>query len=80
MPPKPDLSYIGLDEFVDKPVVENCDAKTSETKPKYVRKNNDAPIIEEWVSDEEEEEVTKPKIEQKTVKPSIPKIEFVKPK
>nr|GEW60309.1 retrovirus-related Pol polyprotein from transposon TNT 1-94 [Tanacetum cinerariifolium] len=33
MPPKPDLSYIGLDEFANKPVVENCDAKTSETKP-----------------------------------------------
>nr|GEV60316.1 integrase, catalytic region, zinc finger, CCHC-type, peptidase aspartic, catalytic [Tanacetum cinerariifolium] len=64
MPPKPDLSYIGLDEFADKPVVENC-AKTSETKPKDVRKNNDAPIIEEWVSDDEEEEVTQPKIVQK---------------
>nr|GEW21188.1 hypothetical protein [Tanacetum cinerariifolium] len=34
MPLKPDLSYIGLDEFADKPVVNNCDAKTSETKPK----------------------------------------------
>nr|GEW63884.1 hypothetical protein [Tanacetum cinerariifolium] len=39
-----------------KHVVENCDAKTSETKPKDVRKNNDAPIIEEWVSDDEDEE------------------------
>nr|GEW19265.1 hypothetical protein [Tanacetum cinerariifolium] len=47
MPKKPDLSYIGLDEFADKPVVENCDAKTSETKPKDVRKNNDALLIEE---------------------------------
>nr|GFA15594.1 hypothetical protein [Tanacetum cinerariifolium] len=34
MPPKPDLSYIGLDEFVDKPVVKNYDAKSSESKPK----------------------------------------------
>nr|GEV52951.1 ubiquitin hydrolase [Tanacetum cinerariifolium] len=80
MPLKPDLSYIGLDEFADKPVVENCDAKTSETKPKDVRKNNDALIIEEWVSDDEEEEVTQSKIEHKTIKPSILKIEFVKPK
>nr|GEV45923.1 hypothetical protein [Tanacetum cinerariifolium] len=71
----------GLDEFDNKPAVENYDAKTSETKPKDVRKNNDAPIIKEWVSDDEdEEEVTQPKIEQKKVKPSIPKIKFVKPK
>nr|GEV77098.1 putative ribonuclease H-like domain-containing protein [Tanacetum cinerariifolium] len=80
MPPKPDLSFTGLDKFAIKPVVENCDAKTSKTKPKDVRKNNDAPIIKEYVLDDEEEEVTQPKIKQKTIKPSIPKIEFVKPK
>nr|GEW58077.1 ribonuclease H-like domain-containing protein [Tanacetum cinerariifolium] len=34
MPPKPDLSFTGIDKFSNKPVVENCDAKTSETKPK----------------------------------------------
>nr|GEV58817.1 putative ribonuclease H-like domain-containing protein [Tanacetum cinerariifolium] len=50
MPLKPDLSYIGLDEFADKLVVKNCDAKTSETKPKDAKKNNDALIIKEWVS------------------------------
>nr|GEX33669.1 hypothetical protein [Tanacetum cinerariifolium] len=66
-------------KFSNKPVVENCAAKTSKTKPKDVRKNNDAPIIEEWTSTDEEE-VTQPKIEQITVKPSIPKIVFVKPK
>nr|GFB64573.1 hypothetical protein [Tanacetum cinerariifolium] len=80
MPPKPELSFTGLDEFANKPVVENCDAKTSETKPKDVRKNNDALILEEWLLDDDEEEVTQPNIEQKIVKPSIPKIEFVKPK
>nr|GEZ80167.1 retrotransposon Orf1 [Tanacetum cinerariifolium] len=69
-----------LDEFANKPVVENRDAKTSETKPKNVRKNNDALIIDEWVSDDEDEEVAQPKSEHKIVKPSIPKIEFVKPK
>nr|GEZ09240.1 hypothetical protein [Tanacetum cinerariifolium] len=66
-------------EFTNKHVVENCDAKTSETKPKDVRKNNDAPIIEGCVLDEEEE-VTQPNIEHKTVKQSILKIEFIKPK
>ncbi|GJY70888.1 hypothetical protein Tco_0474591 [Tanacetum coccineum] len=66
MPPTPDLSFTGLDEFVNKPVVEN--------------RNSDAPIIEEWVSDSEKENVSQPKTEKKIVKPSIAKIEFVKPK
>nr|GEW56004.1 hypothetical protein [Tanacetum cinerariifolium] len=47
MPPTPDLSFTSLDEFVNKPVVENCKAKSSEEEPKVVRKNDDAPIIEE---------------------------------
>ncbi|GKA77262.1 hypothetical protein Tco_0783723 [Tanacetum coccineum] len=78
MPPTPDLSFTGLDEFVNKPVVEN--RKSDEEVSKIVRKNNDAPIIEEWVLDSEEENVSQPKTEKKTVKPSIAKIEFVKPK
>ncbi|GJY33988.1 putative ribonuclease H-like domain-containing protein [Tanacetum coccineum] len=53
MPPKPDLSFSGLEEFtsepiVIKPVAENSKAKASEAKPKAVRKNNGAPIIEDW--------------------------------
>ncbi|GJR65156.1 putative ribonuclease H-like domain-containing protein [Tanacetum coccineum] len=80
MPPTPDLSFTGLDEFVNEPVVENCKAMSSKEEPKVVRKNNDAPIIEEWVSDSEEENVSQTKTEKKTVKPSIAKIEFVKPK
>ncbi|GKA45866.1 hypothetical protein Tco_0738662, partial [Tanacetum coccineum] len=70
---KPDLSFSGLEEFtsepiVIKPIVENSEAKASEAKPKAIRKNNDAPIIKDWVSDSEEENV------------SQTKIEFVKPK
>ncbi|GJX61276.1 hypothetical protein Tco_0294176 [Tanacetum coccineum] len=85
MPPKLDLSFSGLEEFtsepiVIKPVVENSEAKASEAKPKAVRKNNGAPIIEDWVSDSEEEDVPQAKIEKKIVKPSFAKIEFVKPK
>ncbi|GJU18973.1 ribonuclease H-like domain-containing protein [Tanacetum coccineum] len=61
MPPTPDLSFTGLEEFtsehvVIKPIVENSEAKTSEAKPKSVRKNNGAPIIEDWVFDSEEED------------------------
>ncbi|GKF01419.1 putative ribonuclease H-like domain-containing protein [Tanacetum coccineum] len=47
MPPTPDLSFTGLDEFVNEPVVENYNAMSSKEEPKVVRKNDDAPIIEE---------------------------------
>ncbi|GKG38974.1 hypothetical protein Tco_0460686, partial [Tanacetum coccineum] len=77
MPATPDLSFTGLDEFVNKPVVEN--RKSDEEVSEIVRKNDNAPIIEEWVSDSEEENVSQPKTEKKTAKPSIAKIEFVKP-
>ncbi|GJU32572.1 hypothetical protein Tco_1176161 [Tanacetum coccineum] len=42
---------------VIKSVVKNSEAKTSEVKPKAIRKNNGAPIIEDWVSDSEVEDV-----------------------
>ncbi|GKA92203.1 ribonuclease H-like domain-containing protein [Tanacetum coccineum] len=67
MPPKPDLSFSGLEDFVNEPivskptvknpVVETSEAKASADKPKDVRKNNGTPIIEDWVSDSEEEDV-----------------------
>ncbi|GJT68284.1 ribonuclease H-like domain-containing protein [Tanacetum coccineum] len=78
MPPTPDLSFTGLDEFVNKPVVKN--RKSDEEVSKVVRKSDDSLIIEDWVSDSEEENVSQTKTEKKTVKPSIAKIEFVKPK
>ncbi|GKA28974.1 ribonuclease H-like domain-containing protein [Tanacetum coccineum] len=85
MPPKPDLSFTGLEEFTSepvvlKPVVENSEAKASEAKPKAVRKNNGVPIIEDWVSDSEEENMSQTKIEKKIAKPSFVKIDFVKAK
>ncbi|GKA78142.1 hypothetical protein Tco_0784679 [Tanacetum coccineum] len=74
--PKPDLSFTGLEEFknepvVIKPVVENSKAKASEAKPKAVMKNNGALNIKDWVSDSEEENVSQTKIEKKTAKPSF---------
>ncbi|GJZ06101.1 ribonuclease H-like domain-containing protein [Tanacetum coccineum] len=78
MPPTRDLSFTGLDEFVNNPVVEN--KKSDEEASKVVRKSNDSPIIEDWVSDSEKENVSQTKTEKKIVKPSIAKIEFVKPK
>ncbi|GKC71454.1 putative ribonuclease H-like domain-containing protein [Tanacetum coccineum] len=90
MPPKPDLSFSGLEEFVNepivsepivkKPIVETSKAKASADKPKVVRKNNGALIIEDWVSDNEEEDMPQAKIQKKIVKPSFAKIEFVKSK
>nr|GEY39795.1 hypothetical protein [Tanacetum cinerariifolium] len=70
MPPTPDLSYTGLDEFVNKLVPKHCKAKSSKAKyskeqPKVVRNNNDAPIIKKCVSDDEEENVSQPKIKRK---------------
>ncbi|GJU12727.1 ribonuclease H-like domain-containing protein [Tanacetum coccineum] len=77
-----------LEEFVNEPivseptvkkhVVETSEAKASADKPKVVRKNFGPPLIEDWISDSEDEAVSKPKIEKKTVKPSFSKIEFVK--
>ncbi|GJX40835.1 retrovirus-related pol polyprotein from transposon TNT 1-94 [Tanacetum coccineum] len=63
-----------------KPVVENSKAMSSEEEPKVVRKCDDALSIEEWVSDDEEEDVSQPKIKKKIVRPSIVKKEFVKSK
>ncbi|GJQ96793.1 putative ribonuclease H-like domain-containing protein [Tanacetum coccineum] len=67
---------ISLEEFVNEPivneptvkksVVETSEAKASADKPKVVRKNNRAPIIEDWVSDNEEEDIPQAKKEKKT--------------
>ncbi|GJT66390.1 hypothetical protein Tco_1017870 [Tanacetum coccineum] len=90
MPPKHDLSFSGLEEFVNEPivskptvkmpVVETSEAKASADKPKAVKKNNGAPIIKDWVSDSEGEDVPQAKFQKKKVKPSFAKIEFVKSK
>ncbi|GJU94239.1 ribonuclease H-like domain-containing protein [Tanacetum coccineum] len=80
MPPTPDLSFTGLDEFANEPVVENSKVMSSKEEPKVVRKNDNALVIEEWVSNDEEEDVSLPKIEKKTVRPSIVKKDFNKSK
>ncbi|GJU08444.1 uncharacterized mitochondrial protein-like protein [Tanacetum coccineum] len=77
-PPTPDLSYTGVDVFDDKPIVEN--KMSDAVKPKSIRKSNDALIIEDWVSDNEEENVSQPKTEKKIVNPSFAKKEFVQSK
>ncbi|GKC57136.1 hypothetical protein Tco_1084734, partial [Tanacetum coccineum] len=78
LPPKPDLVYPSLDDFVDESLSESVVKKpTVETnEPKTTRKENGAPIIKDWVSESEEEDESK----FQTVKPNFTKIEFVKPK
>ncbi|GKD72066.1 hypothetical protein Tco_1330348, partial [Tanacetum coccineum] len=49
-----------------------------EEEPKKARENNDAPIIEDWVSDDEDEVEHIPKVEKKIVIPAATKKEFVK--
>nr|GEW05422.1 hypothetical protein [Tanacetum cinerariifolium] len=80
MPPKPDLSFTCLDDFVNEPEVENSHTKSSEEETKFVKKNVDALTIKEWVSNDEDENVTQPKIEKKIVRRSIVKKEFVIPR
>ncbi|GJZ43381.1 hypothetical protein Tco_0590636 [Tanacetum coccineum] len=87
-PARADLSFAGLDDSVYKskvsetitsvPNVETTVTKTSKDsleKPKTVRFS--APIIEDWESDSEDENVFEPKEVKQTVKSSFKKIEFV---
>ncbi|GJY70135.1 hypothetical protein Tco_0473117 [Tanacetum coccineum] len=52
-----------------------CENSLNETK-----KNSDAPLIEEWVSDNEDEVESLVVVEKKTVIPTIPKVDVVRPK
>ncbi|GKD40029.1 hypothetical protein Tco_1260236, partial [Tanacetum coccineum] len=82
MPPKHDLVYPSLDDFVEvnesasESVVEKPTVETYE--PKTARKEDGAPIIEDWVSESEEEDVPKIKTVEMFNKPSFAKINFVK--
>ncbi|GKF42065.1 hypothetical protein Tco_0125407, partial [Tanacetum coccineum] len=57
----------------------NTSKSVSEVKPKKVRKNDGAPITEDWVSDDEEQDESKPKSKKKSVIPTAAKKEFAKP-
>ncbi|GJT26061.1 putative ribonuclease H-like domain-containing protein, partial [Tanacetum coccineum] len=79
---KTDSSLVKSPLKVDKDWKEKffCPAnQVRKEEPKKARENNDAPIIEDWVSDDEEEVEPIPKVEKKTVIPTATKKEFVKP-
>ncbi|GKE49847.1 ribonuclease H-like domain-containing protein, partial [Tanacetum coccineum] len=80
MPPRPDLSFAGLDDFVYKTKRGETETSISKTtkdiieKPKTVRPS--APIIEDWDIDSDNDSVFGPKSDQ--TKPKFTKINFVK--
>ncbi|GJU27293.1 hypothetical protein Tco_1165914 [Tanacetum coccineum] len=82
MPPKSDLVYPSLDDFVDvnesvsESVIEKPTVETNE--PKNARKENRAPIIVDWVSESKEEDVPKSKTVEMFNKRSFARINFVK--
>ncbi|GJZ35224.1 putative ribonuclease H-like domain-containing protein [Tanacetum coccineum] len=79
-PNKLDLSYSGLEEFQQpefkvyglRANKSGCENSSNKTK-----KNYDAPLIEEWVSDNEDEVESPVVVEKKTVVPTIPKVNVI---
>ncbi|GKF95975.1 hypothetical protein Tco_0288710, partial [Tanacetum coccineum] len=65
MPPKPNLSFSGLEEFVNEPIVSELTVKKPVVETSEAKASTDKP---------------KAKKEKKTVKSSFTKIEFVKSK
>nr|GEU61427.1 ribonuclease H-like domain-containing protein [Tanacetum cinerariifolium] len=77
MPSKPDLvfadEHVVSESVTSLPSIAKIKVKTSESKPKTVS----APIIEDWVSDSDDENEIE--TETKQIKPSFAKVKFVKP-
>ncbi|GKA98079.1 ribonuclease H-like domain-containing protein [Tanacetum coccineum] len=82
-PNKLDLSYSGLEEFQEPEFVGygvKVDKIVSENSSVEIKKTPDAPIIKEWVSDDEEQDESLVVVEKKNVVPTIPKVDVVRPK
>nr|GFB99694.1 hypothetical protein [Tanacetum cinerariifolium] len=77
MPPKPDLvftdEHVVSESITSLPGIANNKVNTSKT----TLKNVSAPIIEDWVSDTEDEDEIE--TESNQIKPSFAKVKFVKP-
>ncbi|GJX74104.1 hypothetical protein Tco_0312699 [Tanacetum coccineum] len=68
--------FVDVNKSVSESVVEKPTIETNE--PETSRKENRALIIEDWVSDSDEENVPKVKTVEMFNKPSFAKINFVK--
>nr|GEU53538.1 reverse transcriptase domain-containing protein [Tanacetum cinerariifolium] len=88
MSTRADLSFAGLDNSVFKSIVSETITSMPKTKTNVSKTNKDglekpktvrssAPIIEEWESKSEDENVVEKTEVKKTVKPSLEKIKFV---
>ncbi|GJU50876.1 hypothetical protein Tco_1220431 [Tanacetum coccineum] len=82
-PNKLDLSYSGLEEF-QQPEFEvyglRANKSVCENSSNETKKILDAPSIEEWVSDNEDEVESPVVVEKKIAVPTIPKVDVVRPK
>ncbi|GKG10765.1 hypothetical protein Tco_0342165, partial [Tanacetum coccineum] len=90
MPPLADLSFTGLDDSIYRPSANKTSASVSQVEtsitppsntsvemPKVESVRPSRVIIEDWVSDDDED-IFQSKDSQTTVKPSFKKIEFTK--
>ncbi|GJT78264.1 PB1 domain-containing protein [Tanacetum coccineum] len=79
-PPIIDLSHSGIEKFKE-PGFQGYGVKVdkcvSETSSKEIKKTSDAPFIEDWVSDDEEQDKPKPKVVKKTVESKTVKQDVV---
>ncbi|GJR91432.1 ribonuclease H-like domain-containing protein [Tanacetum coccineum] len=65
MPPTPDLSFTGLDEFVNKPVVENNDEEEDVSQHKSEKKTVRPSIVKkEFVKSKQQEKTTRKTVKQ----------------
>ncbi|GJX56846.1 putative ribonuclease H-like domain-containing protein [Tanacetum coccineum] len=82
-PDKLDLYYSGLEKF-QQPEFEVYRSRTNksgcENSSNKTKKISYAPLIEEWVSDNEDEVDSPVVVEKKTVVPTFPKVDVVRPK
>nr|GEY88972.1 putative ribonuclease H-like domain-containing protein [Tanacetum cinerariifolium] len=91
MPPLADLSFIGLGDFVYRPIAHKASTSISKGEPSVIKTSNisvempkvysmrtSGVIIKDWVSDDEDTLVDTQANSQTTVKPSFKKIEFTK--
>ncbi|GJV05343.1 ribonuclease H-like domain-containing protein [Tanacetum coccineum] len=82
-PPSIDLSHSGIEKFKE-PEFEGYGLRANksvyENSSNETKKNSDAPLIEEWVFDNENEVESPVVVEKKTVVPTIPKVNVDRPK
>nr|GEV63434.1 ribonuclease H-like domain, reverse transcriptase, RNA-dependent DNA polymerase [Tanacetum cinerariifolium] len=86
-PPRINSSHTGLLEFAEPSVqsyevkpIKVVNQKSSVKIFAHVKENNDAPLIEDWESDKEDEVESPPEKERNIVEPSMDKVEVEIPK